>query len=67
MVPLLEKTYDKAKSFLAEGVPTPKIRVAEMGNDAGNVGAAMMAPLPRRRPARLRLCQIAAASPCFWI
>jgi len=42
MVPLLEKTYDKAKSFLAEGVPTPKIRVAEMGNDAGIVGAAMM-------------------------
>jgi len=41
MVPLLEK-FAKAQSFLAEGVPAPKIRIAEMGNDAGIVGAAMM-------------------------
>ncbi|MEA4890818.1 MAG: ROK family protein [Clostridiaceae bacterium] len=32
-----------AKAYLGEGVPQPKIRLAEMGNDAGIVGAAMMA------------------------
>ncbi|MDD2534025.1 MAG: ROK family protein [Eubacteriales bacterium] len=42
MVPLIEKTYSKAKSFLVEGVERPQIRVAQMGNDAGIVGAAMM-------------------------
>ncbi len=42
MLPLTEKTYLKAKSFLVEGIEVPKIRVAEMGNDAGIVGAAMM-------------------------
>lgn len=42
MVPLIERTFDKAKSFLPEGVPAPLIRVAQMGNDAGIVGAAMM-------------------------
>ena len=42
MLPLIEKTYEKAKSFLIEGIERPQIRVAQMGNDAGIVGAAMM-------------------------
>lgn len=32
-----------SKAYLGEGVPQPRIRLAEMGNDAGIVGAAMMA------------------------
>jgi glucokinase len=40
MLPLIERTY--AKSFLYESVEKPLIRVAQMGNDAGIVGAAMM-------------------------
>ncbi len=42
MLPLTERTYAKAGSFLPEGVARPQIRVAQMGNDAGLVGAAMM-------------------------
>lgn len=42
MLPLIAKTNEKAKSFLIEGIEAPVIRVAEMGNDAGIVGAAMM-------------------------
>lgn len=32
-----------AKAYLVPGVPVPQIRLAQMGNDAGIVGAAMMA------------------------
>lgn len=40
LVPVREKVM--ARSYLGEGVPAPQIRLAEMGNDAGIVGAAMM-------------------------
>ena len=33
----------KSKSFIHEGIREPEIRLAELGNDAGIVGAAMMA------------------------
>lgn len=39
--PVAEKSL--AKAYLYEGVRAPTIRLAEMGNDAGIVGAAMMA------------------------
>lgn len=41
LAPVREKAL--AKAYLGQGVPKPKIRLAEMGNDAGIVGAAMMA------------------------
>jgi glucokinase len=41
--PLLEKV--RGKAYLGEGVPAPVIRLAELGNDAGIVGAAMLAAL----------------------
>lgn len=40
IVPVREKAL--ARAYLGEGVPVPQIRVAEMGNDAGIIGAAMM-------------------------
>ena len=40
MIPLIEKTMEKP--YLGPGVLKPEIRVAQMGNDAGIVGAAMM-------------------------
>jgi glucokinase len=41
LVPVREKAI--ARSYLGQGVPKPRIVLAEMGNDAGIVGAAMMA------------------------
>ncbi|MDW7655697.1 MAG: ROK family protein [Bacillota bacterium] len=41
LVPVREKAIERA--YLGEGVPQPKILLAEMGNNAGIVGAAMMA------------------------
>jgi len=41
LVPVRERTL--ARGFLAEGVERPRIVLAQMGNDAGIVGAAMMA------------------------
>lgn len=41
LVPVRERAIGRA--YLGEGVPQPKILLAEMGNDAGIVGAAMMA------------------------
>jgi glucokinase len=41
LLPLRE--HVKGKPYLAEGVPAPQIRLAELGNDAGIVGAAMLA------------------------
>jgi glucokinase len=42
IVPVIERTLEKAKSFISNDVPAPVIKVAQMGNDAGIVGAAMM-------------------------
>ncbi len=41
LLPVRERV--KRKSFIFDGVAAPQIRLAEMGNDAGIVGAAMMA------------------------
>jgi glucokinase len=41
LVPVSERAIGKA--YLGEGVPVPKIRLAELGNNAGIVGAAMLA------------------------
>lgn len=41
LIPVRERALDKA--YLAPGVPIPRIELARMGNDAGIVGAAMMA------------------------
>lgn len=42
ILPVISRTLEKAKSFISNDVPAPLIRVAQMGNDAGIVGAAMM-------------------------
>lgn len=41
LVPVRERAI--ARSYLGQGVAKPKIQLAQMGNDAGIVGAAMMA------------------------
>jgi glucokinase len=41
LIPVREKAI--AKGYLGEGVPAPDIRLAELGNNAGLVGAAMLA------------------------
>jgi glucokinase len=41
LIPVRERAI--AKSYLGEGVPVPDIRLAVLGNNAGIVGAAMMA------------------------
>ena len=41
LVPVREKAIER--SYLGRGVPQPRIVLAEMGNDAGIIGAAMMA------------------------
>lgn len=41
LVPVREQTYDKV--YYGPGIPKTEIKLAELGNDAGIVGAAMMA------------------------